>query len=79
MSEPMMTIRQVSKLLRVGDRVVREWIRTGQLPVVNLGDSRRGKHRILSEDLQAFIAQRRVVTTRDQEPRRKHNTKARWF
>ncbi len=79
MPDEMMTIRQVARVLRVGDRVVREWIRSGELPVINLGDQNRSRHRIADSDLQQFIETRRVKKQPVTKARRKSPTTARWF
>lgn len=75
----MMTIRQVARLLRVGDRVVRAWIRSGELAVINLGDPRRARHRVSDHDLQKFLATRRVEHKPASPAARKSATRARWF
>lgn len=79
MPDEMMTIRQVARVLRVGDRVVREWIRSGELPVINLGDQNRARHRISDSDLRQFIETRRVKQQPVVKARRKSPTTARWF
>lgn len=61
MSDDLYSIRQVARMLRVGDKQVRKWIRSGALPVINLGDAERSKHRVSNSDLQKFLDARRVV------------------
>lgn len=80
MPQELFTIRQVARSLRVGEKQVRQWIRCGELSVINLGDSSRSKHRISASDLQKFIDSRRVLPP---EPKttghRTKPTKGRWF
>jgi excisionase family DNA binding protein len=61
MSDDLYSIRQVARMLRVGDKQVRKWVRSGDLPVIDLGDASRSKHRVSSHDLQKFLDARRVV------------------
>lgn len=82
MSEQLRTLREVARVLHVRDKQVRTWVKTGELPVINLGDARRSNYRVSEQDLQAFIAARRVV----QEPSKKVSRRAkinpdlkRWF
>lgn len=78
MPDEMLTIRQAARVLRVRDEQVRKWVRAGELSVIDLGDSRRSKQRIWSEDLRRFLESRRVQA-KPQQPRGKRITKARWF
>lgn len=57
----LITIREAARLLKVGDRQVRAWIKSGELTVINLGDSARSKHRISQAELQRFLASRTVT------------------
>jgi len=61
MPDDLYTIRQVARLLRVGEKQVRIWIRKGELPVIDLGDVGRPKQRISNQDLQKFLQSRRIV------------------
>lgn len=81
MSVSMFSIRQVARMLRVGDREVRRWIRAGELTVVNLGNADRAKHRVSQQDLDKFLESRRVVAKAAEavSSRRKTTTGRRWF
>jgi excisionase family DNA binding protein len=82
MSEELMTVRQVAKQLRVGDKTVRLWIKAGELVVINLGDQKHAKHRISNSDLQAFLNSRRILTQSPaptNQSRKKSKTTARWL
>jgi phage antirepressor YoqD-like protein len=59
--EQLFTMRQVARSLRVGEKQVRQWIRAGELAVIDLGDVQRPKQRVLQADLQKFLESRRVV------------------
>jgi excisionase family DNA binding protein len=61
MPNDLYTIRQVARQLRVGEKQVRQWIREGELAVIDLGDVQRPKQRISQLDLQKFLDSRRVV------------------
>ena len=52
-----LTVEQVADLLQVAQETVRRWIRSGELPVLDLGGSKTG-YRIRRSDLDAFIAER---------------------
>jgi excisionase family DNA binding protein len=51
-----LTVAEVAQRLRVDQESVRRWLRTRQLPGVNLG--RRAGWRIRPADLDAFLKQR---------------------
>ena len=51
----LLTIREVAKKLRCSERTVWSWTKTGELPVICLGRSRRYRE----EDVQAFIIKHR--------------------
>jgi excisionase family DNA binding protein len=61
MPNDLFTIRQVARQLRVGEKQVRQWIRGGELAVIDLGNSQRPKQRISQDDLRKFLESRRVV------------------
>jgi excisionase family DNA binding protein len=52
-----MTVQEVADLFRVNEETVRRWIRSGELPVLDLGGPRAG-YRIRREDLDRFTQQR---------------------
>lgn len=81
MSVSMFSIRQVARMLRVGDREVRRWVRSGELKVVNLGDSSRAKYRVSQQSIDEFLESRKVIATpvRDSTSRRKTKTGSQWF
>ena len=52
--EPLLTRRDLERLLKVGDRTIRRWVANGELPrPVQLG----GSHRWRLEDVRTFLAQ----------------------
>mgnify|MGYP002641584489 CR=1 FL=1 len=52
---PLLTLREVSGLLKVHHKTVYEWIYAGRLPAVNLGTDERASWRIQEDDLKSFI------------------------
>jgi len=52
-----LTVEQVAERLAVNPETVRRWIRSGALPVLQLGGPRTG-YRINELDLEAFISER---------------------
>lgn len=80
MQNELFTIRQVARQLRVGEKQVRQWVRVGELVVINLGDSTRSKHRISAGDLQKFIDSRRVMPPEPKATSRRTKSAGRqWF
>jgi len=61
MPDDLFTVRQIARSLRVGEKQVRIWIKKGELPVIDLGDATRSKHRVSNSDLQQFLKSRRLV------------------
>lgn len=57
MAEALLKIMEVAKRLRVGDDWVYERINRGEIPVVDLGDTRKNQ-RIRESDLDSFITAR---------------------
>ena len=51
-----LTVQQIAELFQVNEETVRRWIRSGALPVLNLGV--RAGYRIRREDLDRFTEQR---------------------
>jgi len=65
------SISAVAEALAVDERRVRGWIRSGELPAVDVGPA-RGKHRrwrIAQSDLELFLARR--AATRPAAPARR--------
>ena len=82
MGEQLRTVREVARVLHVRDKQVRQWVTTGELAVINLGDEQRSNYRISEQDLQAFIASRRVVKEQPQKrsrPSKINPELKRWF
>lgn len=52
-----LTTLQVAELFQVTEETVRRWIRSGDLPVLQLGTGRSG-YRIRREDVDRFIQDR---------------------
>lgn len=52
-----LTVQQVADTFAVSTETVRRWIRSGELPVLDLGSAKMG-YRIRRSDLDAFIAER---------------------
>lgn len=59
--EELLTVEDAAKRVKVHPETIRGWIRSGELPAVDIG----GKYRIYPNDLEAFLRRRR--TTRDKE------------
>jgi excisionase family DNA binding protein len=59
--EELLTVEDAAKKVKVHPETIRGWIRSGELPAVDIG----GKYRIYPADLDAFL--RRRKTTRDKE------------
>lgn len=59
--EALLTVEDAAKRVKVHPETIRGWIRSGELPAVDIG----GKYRIYPNDLEAFLRRRR--TTRDKE------------
>ncbi len=56
-SEEWLTVQDVAKRFQVSEETVRRWIRSGELPVLDLGGPKAG-YRIRPHDLDAFMAKR---------------------
>jgi excisionase family DNA binding protein len=52
-----LTVQEVAAMLKVNEETVRRWIRSGELPVLDLGGPKTG-YRIRRADLDQFIAAR---------------------
>lgn len=61
--ERWLTVEDVSERLQVSQETVRRWIRSGKLPVLDLGGPKAG-YRIRGDVLEAFIAERYGVVTK---------------
>ena len=59
--EELLTVDDAAKKVKVHPETIRGWIRSGELPAVDIG----GKYRIYPEDLHAFLKRRK--TTRSKE------------
>jgi excisionase family DNA binding protein len=59
--EELLTVEDAAKKVKVHPETIRGWIRSGELPAVDIG----GKYRIFPDDLDAFLKRRK--TTRDKE------------
>lgn len=59
--EELLTVDDAAKKVKVHPETIRGWIRSGELPAVDIG----GKYRIYPEDLDAFLKRRK--TTRGKE------------
>jgi excisionase family DNA binding protein len=59
--EELLTVEDAAKKVKVHPETIRGWIRSGELPAVDIG----GKYRIYPEDLNAFLKSRK--TTRDRK------------
>lgn len=55
-----LTVEQVAKELQVHKKRVYEWIREGELPVLDLGSSKKHNYRISRSDLEEFKRSRRI-------------------
>lgn len=59
--EELLTVEDAAKRVKVHPETIRGWIRSGELPAVDIG----GKYRIYPEDLDTFLKRRK--TTRNKE------------
>jgi excisionase family DNA binding protein len=59
--EGLLTVEDAAKRVKVHPETIRGWIRSGELPAVDIG----GKYRIYPDDLETFLKRRK--TTRDKE------------
>lgn len=57
----LLTVEDAAKKVKVHPETIRGWIRSGELPAVDIG----GKYRIYPDDLDAFLKRRK--TTRDKQ------------
>lgn len=71
--EPLMTVRQVARIMRVRSEIVQQWIRGGLLPAVDVGTSRRRSLRIAPAAVQQLCESLRAVTAK---PRARGGRKA---
>jgi len=55
--EPMLTVQDITKLLKVHEETVRRWIRTGELRATLLG-SAKGGYRIRRADFEEFFEEK---------------------
>ncbi len=55
--ERWLTVEQIAELLQVNPETVRRWIRSGELPVLDLGGPKTG-YRIKRSEVDSFISQR---------------------
>lgn len=62
----LLTVRDVAATLRVAEPTVREWIKSGELPAIELGG--RTGYRITEPDLEAFMQSRKKYLDRHQLP-----------
>lgn len=56
-----LTVAEVAAQLRVGEKKVRAYIRTGDLKASNLGTTKRPRYAIRKAMLEAFLEAREVV------------------
>lgn len=56
-----LTVEQVANELQVHKKRVYEWIRTEELPALDLGSSKKHSYRVSRTDLDAFKLRRRTT------------------
>lgn len=78
MMRELLTPPQVAEMLGVDPCTVREWIRSGELPGVNLASdtATRPRFRVRPEDLDAFLERRSVSPPPEPRRRRRKPTTA---
>lgn len=59
--EDLLTVEDAAKKVKVHPETIRGWIRSGELPAVDIG----GKYRIYPDDLDAFLKRRKTTRDRD--------------
>lgn len=47
-------VNEIAKFLKVSTRTVRDWIKAGELPAINLGSEIRANWRITKEHFEQF-------------------------
>lgn len=52
--EAWLTVSQIAERFQISQETVRRWVRTGQLPVLDLGGAKAG-YRVREADLEAFV------------------------
>lgn len=51
-----LTIKDIARQLKMDEKTIRRWIKSGQLPAIELG----GKYRVSRTDLNAFLESRKL-------------------
>jgi excisionase family DNA binding protein len=59
----LLTLKEVTKAMRVSESTVRRWVRDGSLPAYKIG--KRGQLRVSKIDLDAFLERHRFKTNND--------------
>jgi excisionase family DNA binding protein len=59
--DELLTVDEVTRILKVHEETVRRWIRSGELPALLLG-SARGGYRVRQTDLDRFIVEKSSLT-----------------
>jgi excisionase family DNA binding protein len=52
---PFLTVQDIAERLQVSEQTVRRWIKTGQLPAIELG----GQYRVSPDDFREFLKKHR--------------------
>ncbi|MEM8985239.1 MAG: helix-turn-helix domain-containing protein [Pseudomonadota bacterium] len=55
LSQKFMSVKDVAELLQIGETTIRNWIRSGELPAIDVGR----EWRIAPKELEAFLETRR--------------------
>jgi excisionase family DNA binding protein len=54
--EEYLSIKDIAQQLKMDEKTIRRWIKSGQLPAIELG----GKYRVTRSDLTAFLESRKL-------------------
>jgi len=54
------TVEEIANLLRLDERVVLDYIKSGELAAINVGRGKQARYRIGQSDIDIFVERRRV-------------------
>jgi excisionase family DNA binding protein len=60
------TIKEAAELLKVHDRTIRRYIKSGELKAANLGSEEQPNWRITEEDIKEFLDSKKRLLKKDE-------------